>query len=168
MIDRWAKDSVLALADWPMELPVTQTPGDAFADSAGPGGIRAPAGGPDGLSPNERSHAMWVHISHAVFMLIGIPVVTPLILWLIRKDDSPFVDDHGREALNFEITLLLYTIGIVVLGIITCGIGFLAFLPWYVLAIIGTVLGAKAAYRGGYYRYPMCLRLIPPPGAALP
>jgi uncharacterized protein len=82
----------------------------------------------------------------------------PLIIWLIKKDQMPFVDHHGKEALNFQITL---AIAFVVAWIsIFCFIG--AFLiPILVLAdLIFCIIACIAASKGEYYKYPWCLRLI--------
>lgn len=130
---------------------------DSPADTphaAGP----APFGG--GATASERKYAAWIHISHAVVLLIGLPVIAPLILWLIRREDSEFIDDHGREAVNFDISLAIYGVALVILTIVTCGIGALGFIAWYVVAIVATVQGAVAASKGRFYRYPVCLRLI--------
>jgi uncharacterized Tic20 family protein len=84
--------------------------------------------------------------------------VGPLIIWLIKKDQMPFVDHHGKEALNFQITL---AIAFVVAGIaVFCIIGpFLV--PIIVLAdLILSIIACVAASKGEYYKYPWCLRLI--------
>lgn len=113
-------------------------------------------------SESERQIAMWMHLSllgHLVAPIIII--ILPLILWLTRKDDSPFVDDHGKETLNFHITLFCYMVAIVpLLAVLTCGVGFVLFPGIYVLGIIGMICGAKAAHRGEFYRYPMTFRFL--------
>lgn len=84
--------------------------------------------------------------------------VGPLIIWLLKKDQMPFVDHHGKEALNFQITL---AIAYVVAWIsIFCFIG--AFLvPILVLAdLIFCIIACIAASKGKYYKYPVSLRLI--------
>jgi len=60
--------------------------------------------------------------------------IGPLIIWLIKKETMPFVDDQGKEALNFNITVGIIAIGLVILSILTLGIGLL-------LAFAGTALG---------------------------
>jgi len=85
--------------------------------------------------------------------------VGPLVLWLIQKDKKiPFVDYHGKEALNFQITV---AIAAVVAGIsMACFIG-IVLLPIVVLAdLIFCIIACMAASRGEYYKYPLCLRLI--------
>lgn len=116
---------------------------------------------PDATS-DERTFALLMHLSllgHIV--LSGLAIIAPIIMWNIKKNDSPFLDDHGREALNFQITLIIYTILIVPAGILTCGLGFIVFpIGLYVLALIGMIKAATAANRGEFYRYPMTIRFI--------
>lgn len=111
-------------------------------------------------TPSERTYATFTHLSLlAVHVLV--PVLPALVMWLIKRHDSPFLDDHGKEAVNFQISLLLYAIILVpVAGIITCGLGFLLIIPVALLAIIGGVLAATAAHRGEFYRYPATIRLV--------
>jgi len=111
---------------------------------------------------DERTFAMFMHLSllaHTVLTMIAI--IAPIIMWNIKKNESPFLDDHGREAINFQISLLLYSVLTIPIGIITCGLGFFV-LPVgiYILGLIGMILAAVAANRGEFYRYPMTLRFI--------
>jgi uncharacterized protein len=84
--------------------------------------------------------------------------IGPLVLWLLKKDQMPFVDHHGKEALNFQITL---AIAFVIAGIsIICIIGtFLV--PLLGLAdLIFSIIACLAASKGELYKYPVSLRLI--------
>lgn len=142
-----------------------------MSDQQGPDTLRQPpvnergrAFDPD-VSADERSYALFLHLvllAHLVLSLIAI--VIPIIMWQVKKDESPFLDDHGREAVNFQITLVIYsiifTIAAVPIGFLTCGVGFaLAFVP-YVLGIVGMIQAASAANRGEFYRYPMTMRFV--------
>jgi hypothetical protein len=109
---------------------------------------------------SERTWALFIHLSHMVGLFMGIPIVTPLILWLIKKDESSFLDDHGKEAMNFEISLIIYAIGATLIALPTCGIGFIMLLPLWGLGIAGCIMGVVAASKGRFFRYPMTLRLI--------
>jgi uncharacterized Tic20 family protein len=137
----------------------------------GQGGHREPpvnergrAYDPD-VSADERSYALFMHLSllaHTVLSLIAI--VIPVIMWQMKKEESPFLDDHGREAVNFQISLIIWSVGFgllaVPLGLLTCGLGFIvAFVP-YVLGIVGMIQAASAANRGEFYRYPMTMRFV--------
>ena len=107
----------------------------------------------------DRTYALFMHLSLILTHVIPVPIVPVLVMWLIKKDQSHFVNDHGKEALNFQISLLIYMIvgGILVAA---CGIGIAVIVATYVLAIVGMIQGAIAASKSRYYRYPACLRLI--------
>jgi uncharacterized protein len=107
----------------------------------------------------ERVYSMFMHLS-LIAAHVVIPIVPALVMWLVRRDKSPFIDDHGREALNFQFSLLLYAIGAFILGIITCGVGMVLWIPVYVLGIVGMILASIAAHRGEFYRYPMTIRFL--------
>lgn len=105
--------------------------------------------------------AMLAHLLGAFMGFVG-----PLIIWLTKKDESAFVDDQGKEALNFQLTLLIayFATGAlyVVIAFITCGIG--SFLPIplivTVFQMVFGIMGAMKANEGEYYRYPFNIRLI--------
>jgi uncharacterized protein len=107
----------------------------------------------------ERTYAMFTHLA-LISIHFGLAVVPTLIMWLIKRDKSPYVDDHGREALNFQISLLLYSLGALVFGLVTCGAGWILYVPIYILGITGMTLAAVAANKGQYYRYPMTIRFL--------
>lgn len=110
---------------------------------------------------SERQYAMWMHLSLLGNLFAPVVIfVLPLVMWLTKKDESPFVDDHGRETVNFHITLGLYMIGATLLSIITCGLALVLIPGIYILAVIGMIAAAKAANRGEYYRYPMTIRFL--------
>lgn len=128
-----------------------------------------------GADRGERTYSL---INHLVGLLSlvsgGVPIsglICTIIMWRIRAKDSPFLDDHGREAVNFQISQAVYfVIGAAVLPIVILAtLGFGAFLvPLGMLAlnalnVIGCARGAQAAHRGEYYRYPMCLRFLKDP-----
>jgi len=107
---------------------------------------------------SERTYALAMHLSLLAIHVIGLPIVIPVILWLIRRHDSPFLDDHGKEAVNFQISLVLYAIAFGALSL--CGVGIPFLIGVYVLGIVGCIMGAVAAHKGEFFRYPMCLRLL--------
>ena len=113
----------------------------------------------------------WRVLAHAsaFVQLLGIPsVVGPLIVWLIRRDD-PVVEPHAREALNFQLSLLIYFIAGVVIafiaaltivGLILTVFIIIALIALFLLELIFALLGTLAASRGEMYSYPLNLRLI--------
>lgn len=110
------------------------------------------------VTADQRTYALFMHLS-LILAHVFIPIAPALIMWLIKRKESPFLDDHGREALNFQISLLIYFCISLVL-VPACGIGFVGMAALYILGIVGMVLGAAAANRGEYFRYPATLRLI--------
>lgn len=113
----------------------------------------------------------WRVLAHAsaFIQLLGIPsVVGPLIVWLIRRDD-PVVEPQAREALNFQLSLLIYFIaGVVVafiaaltiVGLILTVLIVIALVVLFLLELIFALLATLAASRGEMYRYPLNLDLI--------
>ena len=95
-------------------------------------------------------------------------IVGPLVLWLVKRQSDPAVDEHGKEVLNFQISITLYSVAafivFMVLAFALNSFGFfllvLAMLGVMVFDIVCTVRGAVAASRGQSYRYPLSMRLI--------
>ena len=126
-----------------------------------------PSGTP---STQERQWAMFTHLS----ALLGLILtghwfgwgcfLGPLIIWLVKKDAMPFVDDQGKEALNFNITVAIAFLLLLLLSIMTFGLGLIIALPlWVVIGIawlVLTIIAAIKANEGVHYRYPFALRLI--------
>jgi uncharacterized Tic20 family protein len=117
------------------------------------------------LTNDDKQWAMLAHLSALVAMALGgATFLGPLVVWLVKKDQSKFVDYHGKEALNFQLNILIYTVIAVGVMVATCGVGaivavpFLVVLGIYVL-IISIIAGIKAN-NGEYYRYPMTFRII--------
>jgi uncharacterized Tic20 family protein len=106
----------------------------------------------------ERTYAMCLHLSLLLVHFL-MPVVPALVMWLVKRDRSPFVDDHGREAINFQVSLVLYGLAAVPL-MLFCGLGAVVLIGAYVLGIVGMILAAIAAQRGEYFRYPATIRFL--------
>lgn len=85
-------------------------------------------------------------------------LIGPLVLWLLKKDESRFVDAVGKEAVNLQITVLIVSIVGVVLSIIL--IGFLVLLAVAIYTLVVVILAALKANEGKLYRYPVCFRFI--------
>ena len=107
----------------------------------------------------EFAKIMFVHVPSAwlAFLAFGVTAIGGII-WLIKKDDSPFVDDQAKEALNFQITVFIAEAisGFLTMVVIGC-----VLLPVILIAnFILCIVAAVAASRGEWYRYPMTLRLI--------
>ena len=105
-------------------------------------------------SGEERAWAAAAHVAP----LIGLTWIAPLVIWIVKKDESSFLDDQGREALNFQITVFLLGIVFLVLVFVCIGVPLLIGLG-IVDLILGIVAGIRAS-EGKRYRYPICLRIL--------
>ena len=115
---------------------------------------------PSSLSESDaRLWAMLAHLSAlpGSFFLIG-SVLAPVIIWQIQKDKSAFVDYHGKEAVNFQITIALATAVSLLLMFVL--IGFVLIWVVGVVWLIFTIIAGIKANNGEYYRYPITIRFI--------
>ena len=109
---------------------------------------------------NVRTWAAFIHASALLGVLFHFPghLLGPLILWLVKRDSSPELDAHGKEAVNFQISMLIYNAVAAVFCLILVGFVFLAIL-WVLNAIFAIIAAIKAS-DGDFYRYPMTIRFI--------
>jgi uncharacterized Tic20 family protein len=117
--------------------------------------ISAPA-----VSNNVRTWKILCHASALLGVFLHFPghLLGPLIVWLAKRDDSPEIDAHGKEALNFQLSMLLYTVISGVFCLVLIGFVFLAIL-WVLNAVLVIVASIQAS-DGKFYRYPMTIRFI--------
>jgi uncharacterized Tic20 family protein len=111
-------------------------------------------------SKDERTWAMLCHFS-ALLIFVGIPfsnILAPLIIWLIKKEEMPFVEDQGKEVLNFQISMTIYLLISGILCFILIGIPFVIGLV--IFNVIITIIAGIKANDGKSYQYPINLRLI--------
>ncbi len=108
------------------------------------------------------------HLS-ALVGLVGIPSpLGPLVVWLARRDAHPFVDAQAKEALNFNLSAVLYAVAIIVFGfvftVVTFGLGIIALIPLVLAAMIAwvvlIVVAAVKASKGELFRYPLTIRFV--------
>ena len=99
--------------------------------------------------------AMLAHLLGALVGFLG-----PLILWVVKKDEHEFIDDQSKEALNFQLTLLIWHFGAIVIVVLSCGLIFFAPLVPVALQLIFGIMGAVSASKGERYRYPMTIRFV--------
>ncbi len=112
---------------------------------------------PYGPQPMTQSdERLWAMLAHLGIILFGF--LPPLIIWLVFRERSAFVDDQGKEALNFSI---LATIAQIVSGILVVAIiGIFMLIAVYIGVLILCIMAAIAANRGEYYRYPFNWRIV--------
>ena len=117
---------------------------------------------PRPLSPSdERMWAMFTHLSALVGIVVGagfIGWLGPLIIFLVFKDRSAFVAEHGKATLNFQITMLIAAFVAALLWIVL--VGFLITAAIYIVVIVFSNIAAIAANRGQSYRYPLTIPFL--------
>lgn len=105
------------------------------------------------LDSNEKMLATLAHVLGIFVYFVG-----PLIIYLVAGDEKPFAKQHAKEALNFQLTLL---IGYLISGVLTIVfIGVLGFIVLGLASIVFSIIAAIAANDGKDYQYPVCIRLI--------
>ena len=131
----------------------------------------AAAGSATGLSADERQWAMFAHLSALAGGIITAGwagsigcFLGPLVIWLMKKETMPFVDDQAKEALNFNITVAIAFFILFVLTLGTLGIGIIITGPLMILIglawLVFTVIAAIKSNEGVAYRYPFAIRLV--------
>ena len=106
--------------------------------------------------------ALFCHLGGIVGLVLPSAgnILLPLILWLVNKDKMPFVDQEGKEATNFQISISIYLLAATILMFVTCGIGFILPIGVLVFDIVVVVMASIDSSKGIPYRYPVCIRLI--------
>ena len=105
----------------------------------------------------------WTVLCHAT-ALVGffVPwaghILGPLIVWLAKRGDSPEIDEHGKESLNFQISMLIYNLIAGVLCLVLIGFVILGIL--HILNLVLVIVASIQASEGKLYRYPITIRLI--------
>ncbi|HQW07576.1 MAG TPA: DUF4870 domain-containing protein [Steroidobacteraceae bacterium] len=130
-----------------------------------------PAAPPAVPGREERNWAMFAHLSALLGGLltsgwagnIGF-FIGPLIIWLMKRETMPFVNDQGKEALNFAITVSIACFVLLLLTILSLGIGALLTIPLLmaigIAALVFIIMAAIKANEGVAYRYPLAMRLV--------
>ena len=127
-----------------------------------------------GIPEEARNWALGAHLGGLVLGLASAAVfgfIVPLLVWLLKRDEHPFVEHHAKESLNFQLTVLtavvaafILAIPAVIVGVLTLGVGlvvaglilFAGLVLWFVLPVIASVKAAN----GEGYRYPLAIRYV--------
>jgi len=120
------------------------------------------AGQPE-ISKDARTWGMLCHLGGlAGFIFPFGNIIAPLVIWLIKKEEHKFVDEQGKEALNFQITLeIAVVVGFVLtISVIGACVGIPLLIATSICNIVFCILGAVKANKGEHYRYPVSIRLI--------
>jgi uncharacterized protein len=137
---------------WPAAPPQPAPPPQAWPPAGGP------AMPPGAADANARQWAMIAHLSALAGLVIGLNWLGPLIVYLVKKDEHPFIADQSREALNFNLSVFIYLIVSAILIVVVVG---LLLLPVVAIAwLVLTIIAAMRASNGEQYRYPLTVRLV--------
>ena len=124
--------------------------GPVYGAAYGPGQYQ-----PQPLTPSdERMWSVFAQVGAIVFSFIP-----PLVIWLVFKDRSRFVEQEAKEALNFTITVVIANLALTIITLITFGFGSILFLA-LIAAVVFQILAAVQNGKGAPYRYPVNIRII--------
>ncbi len=130
--------------------PPSEPPTAGFVGAAGPESV---------ATSEERTLGAVLHVSSFAGWMIPLANIgAPLLLWLIKRDESPFLDHQGRQVLDFQITVTVMTLVSMVLAFVLVGIPMLIAVA--VLDVVLTIVAAVKAADGTAYRYPFSLRFF--------
>ncbi len=118
--------------------------------------------GPPGMPTNdEKNMAMLAHLSGLLGLVVGgvLGFLGPLLLWTLRKDDSAYIEQEAKEALNFQLTLLIIYVVTLVVAMVTC-LGIVLVMVPAIMQVVFGVIATVTASKGIPYRYPFNIRLI--------
>ncbi len=114
----------------------------------------------EGVGKDARQWAMFCHLAGLAWMIVWLlpvigGVVGTLIVWQVKKDDDPFIDENGRRAFNFQLSMLIYAVG---LAVTVIGIFLVPIVA--ILDIVFTIIAAIRASNGRDYSYPLSIQFI--------
>ena len=126
------------------------------------------------MTETNAEERKWAMLAHLSILIGGILTsgwagsvgffIGPLVIWLMKKDTMPFVNDQAKEALNFAITVSIVCLALLLLTIMSLGLGALITIPAMVIigfgSLILVIMAAMKANEGVTYRYPFAFRLI--------
>lgn len=132
------------------------------AETVTPGGEIPPE--PAVLTKEAKQWGMFSHLAALFGFLPILPfpvgnVLGPLILWLIKKDEMAFVNDQGKESLNFQISMSIYALVCLPL-VCLAGLGVLLAGIVAIVDLVFIIIASIEANKGNAYRYPLCIRLV--------
>ena len=113
------------------------------------------------VNKDARTWAMFCHLAGLAGFAIPVilsGIIAPLIVWQLKKDEYPFVDGHGKEAVNFQISIGIYSLLSIPLCFICIGFFILAAVA--IIDLVFLIIAALKANNGEHYRYPLCIRFI--------
>ncbi|MFT4779768.1 MAG: putative Tic20 family protein [Flavobacteriales bacterium] len=109
---------------------------------------------------DERNIALLAHVG----TFFG-GFIVPLVIWLVKKDESKYISDHAKESLNFQISLIIYFVGsvlVLLLSFFLLGFFLLFFVVLGIstLSLVTTIIASINASQGKFFKYPLTIRFI--------
>jgi uncharacterized protein len=143
--------------------PVHKEEGQAFVEQEVCGKQAGTGHDSPGSKEIDKNARMWAMICHLAGLAgIILPatgnIVAPLVVWQIKKEDNPFVNEQGKEAVNFQITVTIYFIVSILLCFICVGAFLVA--GTILFFFIFTLIAAVKVNNGYHYRYPLTIRFV--------
>jgi uncharacterized Tic20 family protein len=108
------------------------------------------------LNPNDEK--LWATLIHIGGLFFGF--WPALVGYLVLKDRGPFVNSHTKTALNFQISIAIYSLALGVFSVITFGLGTFLYIPFAIVLVIFSIMAAVAANKGELYTYPLTIAFI--------
>jgi hypothetical protein len=121
------------------------------------------------ITQNDKNYSSITHLSSFAGWIFPFGnVIAPLVLWSAKKHESAYIDTHGKAAVNFQLSLMLYSfllaLLIIPLTIFTLGLGLIAvilgIIPVIILIIVSIISASIKATHGEYYHYPFTIEFI--------
>jgi uncharacterized Tic20 family protein len=146
---------------------ISETPAGQNVNAEKPGSTEQPKNVQQGqtgkeVSKDARMWAMFCHLAGLAGFVVPVIVsgiIAPLIVWQIKKDDYPFVDEQGKEAVNFQISMAIYAFVSFLLIFVFC-IGAFLLVVVEIVDLVFLLIAAVKANNGEHYRYPLTIRFI--------
>jgi len=113
------------------------------------------------ISKDARMWAMFCHLAGLAGYVIPVilsGIIAPLIIWQIKKEEHPFIDENGKEAVNFQISMGLYALISIPLCFVC--VGFVTLAVVAILNLVCLIIAAVKANNGEHYRYPLSIRFV--------
>ncbi len=114
-----------------------------------------------GADKETRTWAMWIHLSIlSGYLVFGAGLIVPIVLWQVKKDELPGIDVHGKNAVNWIISFVIYFVAAAVVAIVTFGILFIIPLAVAVVGLIFPIIAGIKANEGKIWTYPLSIKFI--------
>lgn len=113
----------------------------------------------ESLTKDHKNFAMFCHLIALAGLIIPFgSIIGPLVLWLMKREESDFINHHGKESLNFQISVIIYGIIAAILTLII--IGFILAIILGILWFVFIIVAALKTSDGEMYRYPFTIRFV--------